>query len=231
MKLRKNAHAKDYQKKLLSDCKSWLGPCTSMDELMKVIRNNGDRSEFIVKTELAYYIHSHKADRFQHPELFKINGLTNEDKLENLLVLLSDENENSSATIANLPSNKDILTALEKLDLAVPDQTGDDDDDNINVNEMRVVCWNVGNEQYVWYLGYIKEKRDNSFIIDHLTRDIKSSNRLWKYPFVEDVQVAERDQILDINVDGYSDFTDTRHNKYILQNEKAIKFKFEAICL
>ena len=61
-KLQKSAHAKDYQKKLLNDCKSWLGPCTPMDELMKVIRNNGDRSEFIVKTELAYCIHSHKAD-------------------------------------------------------------------------------------------------------------------------------------------------------------------------
>ena len=34
------------------------------------------------------------------------------------------------------------------------------------------------------------------------------------------VQVAERDQILDINVDGYWDFSDTRHNKYILQNER-----------
>ena len=126
--------------------------------------------------------------------------------MENLLVLISDENEDSSATIANLPSNKDTLTALEKLDLTVTDQTGDAYDDDIKVNKIRVVCWNVANEQYVWYLGYIKEKRDDNFIIDHLTRDIKSSNRLLKYPIVEDVQEAERDQILDTNIDGYWDF-------------------------
>ena len=37
LELKKAQKAKDYTKKLLQDCKSWGGPCTSVDELHQVL--------------------------------------------------------------------------------------------------------------------------------------------------------------------------------------------------
>ena len=46
---------KDYIKTMLVDCKSWGGPCASVDELQLILRENPDRSEKIIKTEMAFY--------------------------------------------------------------------------------------------------------------------------------------------------------------------------------
>ena len=62
LKLKKSQKAKDYTKKLLQDCKSWGGPCTSVDELHQVL-NKKDNHIHILKTEMAYYAHTHKADK------------------------------------------------------------------------------------------------------------------------------------------------------------------------
>ena len=53
-KLKKGEKMKDYQRKLLSDCKSRHCQCTSVDELLQVSEMNPNRSEFIVKTKLSY---------------------------------------------------------------------------------------------------------------------------------------------------------------------------------
>ena len=80
---------KDYIKTMLVDCKSWGGPCASVDELQLILRQNPDRSEKIIKTEMAFYSHTQKADKIERPELFRLNGITIEEKLENLTILLN----------------------------------------------------------------------------------------------------------------------------------------------
>ena len=49
-KFQKAAKMQDYIKKLLKDCKSWSGPCTSAEELLEVIKKNPNKEEFIVKS-------------------------------------------------------------------------------------------------------------------------------------------------------------------------------------
>ena len=105
LKLKKAQKAKDYTKKLLQDCKSWGGPCTSVDELHQML-NGKDNHSHILKTEMAYYAHTHKADKIARKQLFRINGITYEGMLENLSILLDDENDVSTSTIANLPMNR-----------------------------------------------------------------------------------------------------------------------------
>ena len=58
-KLKRANKSKDYIKKLLTDCKSWFGPCTSMDKLLHAMRTKSDRVEFIVKAEMTLCTNSH----------------------------------------------------------------------------------------------------------------------------------------------------------------------------
>jgi len=56
--------------------------------LQAVMKDYPDKYEFIVKSEMAFFAHTHKADKIARPELFRLNGISHEEKLENLLILL-----------------------------------------------------------------------------------------------------------------------------------------------
>ncbi|KAG1683162.1 Low density lipoprotein receptor adapter protein 1-B [Nymphon striatum] len=85
-KLNKSKKSEDYTKKLLQNCKSWRGPCTSLEELQQILKEKSDQNVQIVKTELAYYAHAHKADKIANPD---------------------------SCTVADLPTNEDVIATLE----------------------------------------------------------------------------------------------------------------------
>ena len=59
-------------KRLLESCKSWGGPCTTPNQIEITLNANPDEMEKIIKTELSYYRHTHKADMVASPELFKL---------------------------------------------------------------------------------------------------------------------------------------------------------------
>ena len=49
------------------------------------------------------------------PDLFKLNKVTHEERLGNLMILLSDD-DNATGSIADLPSNEDALKGLIQVD-------------------------------------------------------------------------------------------------------------------
>ena len=224
LKAMKTAKSKDYIRKLLSDCKTWSGPCTSGEELLAVIKARPCKAEFIVKIEMAYYAHTHKMDKIQRPDLFRLNGITHDEKLENLVVLLSDDNDNSRASVANLPNNDDILKALSFTNSAISNQSLDRD---IQINQLCVVIWINAEGKYIWYIGYVKEKNNNSYTIDHLHRRTTDSNKIWQYPAIEDIQTADKDQILDVVIEGDWNLVENRNSKFTLCNEKEISWAFD----
>ena len=67
-KLSKKKQHVDYVLSLAKTCKSWGGPCCSVEELREVLKKNGDIDKKIVKAELSFYVHTHKADRANRPE-------------------------------------------------------------------------------------------------------------------------------------------------------------------
>ena len=70
-KLAKKKKNVDYVLKLAQTC-MWGGPCCSVEELKSVLTKNPENDKKIVKTELAFYVHAHKSDRFSRPELFRL---------------------------------------------------------------------------------------------------------------------------------------------------------------
>ena len=109
LKLKKASKEKHYIKKLLKDCKTCSGPFKSGEELIRAIKLRPEKENFIVKTEMACFSHTHSSDKKQQPELYKLNRISFEEKLEKLLVLLTDDSKQSTATIAHLPNNDDAM--------------------------------------------------------------------------------------------------------------------------
>ena len=130
--MKKSARAKDYTQKLLQNCKSWGGPATSIEELKQSLQEKSDQQVTIIKTELVYYVHTHKADKITQPHLFKQNGISYEEKLMNLLILLEDEDV-SACTLDDLLTNSDVIGAIEK--------TIEKPSTSLIVNQLCVVVW------------------------------------------------------------------------------------------
>ena len=63
-----------------------------------------------MKKELIYFVHTRKANRITRPHLFRLNGISHEKKLMNFAYLLEDES--SYLTVADLPTNDDLVNAL-----------------------------------------------------------------------------------------------------------------------
>jgi hypothetical protein len=171
----KGANHKNYICKLLAQCKSWNGPFTSAEEMDRILSIHGDIEEKIVRTELNYYKHTHKADVAARPELFKVNMVGHQERLENLLTLLTDDGNDATNpyTPSDLPSNQDALNILKSSSEPPLEAVPLPPVINVDVNELCVTVWENG-----WYLGYVLQISETSTYVDHLERVSATSDVL-----------------------------------------------------
>ena len=130
----------------MQNCKSWRDPCTTVEELQQILKKKCDQDVHIVKSELAYYAHTHKADKLGRPDLFRLNGISHEEKLTNLAILLSEDCI-SACTVANLPTNDDVIAVLE----GTTTEQQSNEPSNLKINELCVVVWQNCDAGYEWY--------------------------------------------------------------------------------
>ena len=83
-KMQKAVRQKDYVRKLLETCKSWGGPCVTSNELIAAIDAKPGKQKQIVKTELTFYGNIYKSDMKARLDLFKLNKISHEERLDNL---------------------------------------------------------------------------------------------------------------------------------------------------
>ena len=85
--------------------------------------------------------------------MFKINGISYKEKLENICTLLDDQSEKYIASVANLPTNKDVFKSITVLPVTNNfSEPAVEDQDKIKVNGLCVVCWDDGNVDHIWYI-------------------------------------------------------------------------------
>ena len=98
--------------------------------------------------------------------------------------------------VANLPSNDAVFTALVNENSSASTPIND-----IGINKLCVACWTNERGEYAWYIGYVKKKvKDDVYSIAHLSHELASSNRIWRYPAHEDIHNAVQKQILNVSV-------------------------------
>ena len=90
MTKKKSAKAKgvhEYQRKVLSNCKTWGGPYISIKELNEALLIASDEA-FCVTQEITYYRLTHPTEYSTNCDLFRARGISHEQKLENLQYVL-----------------------------------------------------------------------------------------------------------------------------------------------
>ena len=100
---------------------------------------------FILLTELAYYAHSHKTNKLGRPDLFRLNGISHEEKLTNLAILLSEDCI-SAHTVADLATNDDVIAVLE----GTTTEQKSSGPSNMKINKLCVVVWQKCDAGYEW---------------------------------------------------------------------------------
>ena len=221
LKLAKGRKAKDYSKRLLQECKTWGGPFTSVSELQNSLKKHPDIEHRIVKTEVAYYTHSNKVEKIARPDFFRLNGISHDEKLENLALLLDEDDNSSVKFVVDLPTNEEVISKV------YAKETKSNEISTHQINEICVIIWLNSKKQYEWFLGYIIEQNDEGYVVDHLHRTDSNLNSKWHYPSKEDKCIVEADQILPCQVQGQWDITDLRNTHFTLKNVKEIQEIFQ----
>ena len=159
---------------MLAQCKSWNGPVTSKEELRRVLAVHEDIEQKIVRTELVYYKHTHKADVTARPHLFKLNNITFEDQQANLERLIDDETHDATSTQSiHLPCNEDALKILRPLSDAPTETVSMPPVLPVELNELCITVWENG-----WYLGCVLSISESSVFVDHLVRISEDSDQI-----------------------------------------------------
>ena len=143
-KLKKVNNQSIYTNKLLQTCKFWGRLVTSIDELNDILGGCGDLTEKIVCTEFSYYRDTHKTEVIYNGDLFKLNKISQEDRMVNLGILLGNNNPDQNTT---LPTNRDALTIIQG-----NSSTNDEGDDiaEFELTKIYVTLW-LKDELPVWY--------------------------------------------------------------------------------
>ena len=93
-----------------------------------------------------------------------------------MLVLLSYDSEQSTATITNLLNNQEVIKSISTfLPPQKTNQVGD-----ITVNHLSVTMQLNEEDSYEQYIGYVKEIIEENYLINHLKHPTKSVENVWK---------------------------------------------------
>ena len=218
----KGVHA--YQRRVLQNCKTWGGPCVSVDDLNQALLKAPDEA-FCVTQELTYYKLSHPTEYSANRHLFRVRGINHEEKMDNLRYILSNEEdlEANKAKVGRLPSNKDVLAVLQSSNSHDEHRPEPRRELTVFINSVVAVIWIV-NDRKTWYLGYITDLGDDdgdTYTVDHLER-LGNGNDLWRFPKKEDMCGVDIRQVIGIKPDYEWDVRNIRTQKMRLKNHKAI---------
>ena len=61
---------------------------------------------------MAYYAHSNKVEKIARPDLFRLNGISHDEKLENLALLLDEDDDSSVKSVVDLPTNEEVISKV-----------------------------------------------------------------------------------------------------------------------
>ena len=75
-------------KQVLAACKTWGGPCQSVEDLNTALLRT-DNEENSITQRITYYKLTHGIEFSANRQLFRVRGISHEDKLQNFYQILS----------------------------------------------------------------------------------------------------------------------------------------------
>ena len=97
----------------MANCKTWGGPCVTERDLDEALLK-AENESFCISQELTYYKLTHPTEFSVNKHLFRIRGLSEEEKISKLRCILSTEEDMSDnrMKVGQLPTDQNVLTAL-----------------------------------------------------------------------------------------------------------------------
>ena len=219
----------DYADRVLVKCKSWTGPFSSVKELeASLVGSNEKKTRDILRHEITFQRITHPNDAIVRKELYLINKQDISTLKYNLVILLSNTAilETNDGEIF-LPTESEVMDALNSYGLEENVSVITEDLDIMKINEPKAIVWEENNE-LKWYIGFILSiDSPNSSKVEHLTRVLPGTDKLWQYPQIPDVQDTDIIQILPIEVIGEWDYSNPKKSVFEVKNCKEINAVFK----
>ena len=176
-----------------------------------------------IRQEIGFQKLMHPLDAKERSHLYRMNYLDVELMIENLVILLDDEVEESDDGEINcLPTEEETMDLLQASDESTPTET------KFTPQQPVAVIWHNQNDTLDWSVGfYLDDVEDETCRIDHLCSKDKTN---WIRPSFDDIQVVKYIQILPIDVDGEWDFS-ARHCTFTIKNAATIHEIFKKTCI
>ena len=224
--MNKKARALEYKDLLLAKCKEHQGPFVNVKEANASVKKTPEEAllKRSVRQEIWFQKLLHPVDARERSHLYKMNFLSGQELVENLIILLDHEISTDEGEIVCFPTEEEIMHILKET------QTKNPIPQSRFVPQQPVaVVWYIDDDRSYWCLGFFLDQIDKSTCrVDHLESKDKVN---WYHPAIDDIQVVNYTQILPCNVDGEWNFV-RRQSAYIIKNIQEIDllFKNNYIC-
>ena len=117
--LKKRAEMVNYREILLQRCKKREGPVVTVSELKALVKQCEDdekKLKSFLRQEVGFKKVMHPVDAQERPDLYKMNFLTHEELLENLMILMDTDSTSLEEEEVLFPTEEEIIDQI----LAVP---------------------------------------------------------------------------------------------------------------
>ena len=159
-----------------------------MTEFVNNVRDSEKKKA--IRQEIGFQKLMHPLDAKERSHLYRMNYLAVDQMLENLVILLDDEVEESDDGEINcLPTEEETMDLLQ----------ASDESTDTKFTPQQPVIWHNQNDELDWSVGFfLDDVEDENCRIDHLCSKDKTN---WIRPSFDDIQVVKYIQILPIDVD------------------------------
>ena len=121
----------------------------------------------------------------------KLTKISHDERLENLFVLLSNGTNKVASTTStamlDLPTNEELSRVICDHSPEVKNHVS-----VVDINQLCIVVWEVEKE-VKRFIGYIKEKLEYRYTVEHLHRSLSTQNDFWNYTSPDDIQTVSEE--------------------------------------
>ena len=210
--IKKNSRKDNYKDLLLIKCKENGGPTSSTSDVNDMVARITDQKKLkaCLRTEVGFQKALHPFDSKERSHLYKMNQLSVEEMIENLLILFDTSTNHEVGEDIEFPTEDEIYELLNNTDIEVSSTEVTEQEDSVRkfVSEEPVaVIWDSEDDRY-WCIGFfIQNLSDDEIQVDHLKCKRKGEYGEWVRPERDDVQPVHHVQVLPVNVLGEWDFS------------------------
>ena len=225
--LRKRTGMKKYREILLKRCKNHGGPVVTMEELKQLVKETEEEKlRSCLRQEIAFKKVMHPLDAKEKPHLYKMNFLSHEELLENLVILL-DADITEEETDVLFPTEEEIFHQITGKQGVIADEPTalvlDEESfaSHFTFMQPMAVVWDNADRRY-WCIAFFLSNVDEMLEVDNLVEKKNGGNREWVRPNMDDVQNVLPYFIIPCQVQGDWDHS-KRQSTFIVTNVDEIE--------